>query len=220
MLTSQSAFRAGRLFARTQVRTSLAVAALAALLVSFPAAASLRIATESPRARIFKAIYDQFPICWRATRLVVVREVSDADMDFLVGEEEEWRREGRDDSIVDGYYQPGRRGEAPTITLRKSMKDGAAELVFAHEYAHYIWDVFLTNRQKADYLRIWDKQVMPGMLVTEYAGESVEEGFSEAVSHYLLRPQVLKRRDEASFKFVQEAIAEGLRRRRAMNGEF
>jgi hypothetical protein len=220
MLTSQSAHRAGPPFARARLRTALAFAALAALVVSLPAAATLRVTPESPRGRLFKSVYDQLPPCWKANRVVVLREVSDADMDFLVGEEEEWRREGTDDSIVDGYYQPGRRGEAPIITLRKSMKDGAAEMVFAHEYAHYIWDVFLTNRQKADYLKIWDQQAISEKLVTTYAGESVEEGFSEAVSHYLLRPQLLKKRDEASYKFVQEAIAEGIRRRRAMNGEF
>jgi hypothetical protein len=94
------------------------------------------------------------------------------------------------------------------------MRNAAAELVFAHEYAHFIWDSHLSERQRGDYRRIWAKQEALGKLVTQYAADCPEEGFSEAVSHFLLRQSVLKRRDDASFRFVQIAIEDGMKRHR------
>ena len=210
MVSSQGS---GSPLGRSRIRTALSLTALAALFVAVPASAALRIITESPRGRLFKQVYDQLPPCWKATRSVLVREVSDMEMDLLVGEDE-MRRE-QDDSIVDGYYQPAKGDALPTITLRRTIRDGAAELVFAHEYAHYVWDSKLTDKQRMDYRRIWSKQERAGKLVTQYAADCVEEGFSEAVSHFLLRQSVLKRRDDASYRFVQEAIEEGMKRHRA-----
>ncbi len=213
MLFTQSA---GSPFGRSRIRTALSLAAAAALFLALPASAALRIISESPRGRLFKEIYDQLPPCWKASRSVLVREVSDFEMDLLVGEDE-MRREGADDSIVDGYYQPGKGDELPTITLRRSIRDGAAELVFAHEYAHYLWDSKLNDKQRADYRKLWSKQERAGKLVTQYAGDCAEEGFSEAVSHFLLRQSVLKRRDDASYRFVQGLIDEGMKRQRTAN---
>jgi hypothetical protein len=159
---------------------------------------------------MFKAVYELFPPCWRALRPVLVREVTDSEMDMLVCDEDAGR-ESEDDSVVDGYYQPGRGGEMPIITLRRSIRDAAAEMVFAHEYAHYIWDHKLSERERSEFTRIWTKQERAGSLVTEYAADSVEEGFSEAVSYYILRQSVLKRRDDPSFRFVQLVIDEGMK---------
>ena len=186
---------------------------LTILFLAIPAAATLRLMTDSPRGRVFKSVYDMFPTCWKALRPVLVREVTDEEMDMLVGEEEDGR-ESEDDSVVDGYYQPGRGSESPIITLRRSIRDTAAEMVFAHEYAHYIWDHKLSERQRGDYARLWNKLERSGGLVTEYAADSVEEGFSEAVSYYVLRPSVLKRRDEQSFRFVQALAEDGMRHMR------
>ena len=204
---------------RRRLRTAFSLSvflALVLLCLSPGAFGALRIITESPRGRVFKNIYDMLPVCWKANRAVLVREVSDYEMDLLVGDDE-LRRAEDDDSVVDGYYQPGRGEDMPTITLRRTIRDGAAELVFVHEYAHYIWDNKLTEKQRVEYRRIWDRQERAGRLVTDYAGECVEEGFSEAVSHFILRQPLLKRRDEASFRFVQTAINDGLKHHRQAN---
>src|SRR5437870_4366735 len=137
-----------------QAFLALCVSLLATLL-ALPAAGALRIVSESPRTRVFRDVYEMLPACWKENRPVVVREVSDIDMDLLVGDDE---REQRSDSVIDGYYQPGRGDGWPTITLRRSLRDGSAELVFAHEYAHYIWDAKLSEKQRADYRRVWSRQ--------------------------------------------------------------
>src|SRR2546423_2625985 len=215
MLSSHGASAAA--CARLRKRTALSLAAFAAALVfCLPASAGIRIITESPRGRIFRGIYDLMPPCWHASGNVLVREVTDYEMDMLVGEDES-RRDANDDSVVDGYYQPGKGDDMPTITLRRSIRDGSAELVFAHEYGHYVWDNKLTEKQRSEYRRIWAKQQRAGKLVTEYAADCVEEGFSEAVSHFLLRPSVLKRRDEASYHFVQVTIDDGMKHYRQAN---
>lgn len=134
--------------------------------------------------------------------MVVVREISDEDMDRFVE-----RFEGPDDrsgSFVDGCYQGDldSQDQAGRITLRQSLSGDAAALVFVHEYGHYVWENLLTAGDRGHYKRIWREQKRARRLITEYAEESDEEGFAEAFAYYIRRPASLRRMDSRSWRFL------------------
>jgi hypothetical protein len=175
-----------------------------------PAIASLRVIGDSPHASLWRRLYDRMPQTWRTRRVVVVREVSDREMDEQVAEDMNAQANdgSDDDSVVDGYYQNGHgdQSEAPTITLRRTMDDEEAAFVFTHEYGHFVWYKILTSRQRADYARLWKQQKRNGRLVTEYAADSEEEGFAEAFAHFLQKPVRLRNRDLDSWRFLDRLV--------------
>jgi hypothetical protein len=170
-----------------------------------PVLASLRLDDASPHAHLWRHIYAEMPACWKSPRIVQVQEVSDADMDRLIAQSGYSDDSDLDDgdTQVDGCYDSGEDDhDPPSITLRESLRGEDAGLVFSHEYGHFVWDTFLSDRQQAQYTHLWQRQKRAGHLVTEYAGDSEEEGFAEAFSFYLRKPDVLQRRDRESWQFL------------------
>lgn len=175
-----------------------------------PVSAELLIAEDQPHAALWKQLYSQLPDVWKTDTHVVVKEVSSAEMAHLVAQVEGGDNREDDNSVVDGCYEPGARdGEPDTITLLSSLKGLDAELVFTHEYGHFVWDNLLTRSQRNQYRQIWKRQKASGHLVTRYAGDDVEEGFAEAFAYYLRRPATLKRRDTGSCKFLNGVLPGG-----------
>ncbi|HLK57613.1 MAG TPA: hypothetical protein VKU00_13695 [Chthonomonadaceae bacterium] len=174
------------------------------------ALAELRIDTETPHAATWRKIYEQLPDAWKSSRIVVVREVSDAEMERLVAQTEGGSNNRSDDgSVVDGVFQPGEKEEDPdTITLRESLRGSEVDMVFTHEYGHFVWDIRMTRAQRDQYRRIWKVQKHQGSLVTRYAGDSPEEGFAEAFAYFLRKSSVLKRRDADSWNFLNGLLPE------------
>lgn len=185
------------------------------------AAASLRIAEGSPHASLWRRLYEKMPAPWKTDRAILVEEVSDAEMEGLVARSGEANR-ADDDSVVDGCFIDGgeNEGDPARITLRETLEGEEAGLVFTHEYGHFVWDSLLTNSQRTRYQRLWKTQKRAGHLVTEYAGDSEEEGFAEAFAYYLRKPETLRHSDEASWQFLhglltaKEARARGNERSR------
>ncbi len=93
------------------------------------------------------------------------------------------------------------------ITLLQTLRGEEAELVFAHEYGHYVWDRMLSLQDRADYRRAWTKEKRARRLVTRYAGEDEEEGFAEDFAHYILKLDVLRRRAPESSSFLAALAA-------------
>jgi len=184
----------------------LAAVAFGFLLLGSPASASLRINGYSPHASLWKRLYDKMPEVWKGRGDIIIREVSDSEMDQLVAEDEDDRGSGgkNDDSVVDGYYHEGKgnRDDIPTITLRRTMPDDEAAFVFTHEYGHYVWYKILTRQQRSDYVNLWRSLKRSGELITRYAADSDEEGFAEAFAHFLRKPGRLRNLDPRSYRFI------------------
>ncbi len=194
---------------RLPILVSLLSLSLSLLLLgpAIPARAVLRYSEDSPHAALWQRIYDRMPACWKSPRPVLVQEVSDEEMDHLVARTSHRNPEERsdEDSLVDGCYEnSGEADSTPTITLRESLRGEDAALVFAHEYGHFVWEQFVSRAERAQYIRLWRHQKRVGHLVTEYAGDSPEEGFAEAFSFFLRNPALLQRRDRVSSLFLQD----------------
>jgi hypothetical protein len=186
---------------------------LAAVLLGLFAGASalalspLRMAEDSPHAGLLRHVFNQIPPVWKTERPLVVEEVSRQEMEDLIA------RVGGDDTdgdwTIDGCYEPGGlgRNDPATITLIETLKSDDAELVFAHEYGHLVWDELLTNADRSRYSRIWSEQKHDNRLVTAYAADSDEEGFAEAMAYFLRKPALLHKRDPRSWQFLNDLNA-------------
>jgi hypothetical protein len=174
------------------------------------ASADLRIGAETPHAEMWRKVYEQLPSAWKSAHPVFVQEVSDAEMERLVARMEgESSSRSSDGSVVDGCFQPAEReDDLDTITLRESLKGQDAELVFTHEYGHFVWDHLMKRAQRDQYRRLWRDQKQQGHLITRYAGDSAEEGFAEAYAYFLRKSAALRRRDGASWTFLNDLLPE------------
>ena len=101
---------------------------------------------------------------------------------------------------IDGVFE----NDPPSITLRLPSSGVPDDLVFAHEYGHYVWFDILSDEDRRRYRTLYDRQKAAHSLVTEYAADSVEEGFAEAFSYYVGQPAILARRDALSFAFLAQ----------------
>ena len=191
-------------------RTVAFLSAFTLLYPSTPASADLTIAGESPHAAMWRKVYQQLPDAWKSSRSVVVQEVSDAEMERIVARTEgESSSRAQDNAVVDGCFEPGQQDNVPdTITLRETLRGQDAELVFTHEYGHFVWDSRLTRAQRDQYRRVWREQKRQKHLITEYAGDSAEEGFAEAFAYFLRKSPTLHRRDAESWKFLNDLLPE------------
>jgi hypothetical protein len=170
--------------------------------------ASLQFDKEARHAALWRRIYDPLPAGWKCEQTIVVRDVPYAELNDGDENEEHSISDVNDgdepETMTDGAYEPvDEESAAPaSIRLLNTLDDEEAGLVFAHEYAHFIWDEQLTRAQRQNYRRIWQRQKRADSLVTEYASEDPTEGFAEAVSYFLRKPAVLRARDEKSWQFV------------------
>ncbi|HZT43239.1 MAG TPA: hypothetical protein VFA07_13805 [Chthonomonadaceae bacterium] len=172
-------------------------------------AVGLRIAEGAPHASLWKRIYDRIPDPWKIDRPLLVREISDGEMDALVERSGGNKNPEDASTVVDGCYLDGGDNEddPASITLRETLNEQSAGIVFAHEYGHYVWANMLTEDQRARFARLWRTQKRAHHLVTGYASYSVEEGFAESFSYLVMRPEILRRRDSASWQFLQSTQA-------------
>lgn len=171
------------------------------------ARASIRPTRETPRSALWRKLYDRLPAAWKSRNEVLVREVSDREMDRLVeehGDAPASSPEGDDE--VQGFFEWSEPRDTPTITLRASMSTEEASFVFTHEYAHYVWEELLDRRTRRAYEDVWRDRRNRHKLVSEYAEESVDEGFAEAVAHFVRRREKLHRKDPESEDFLLDLL--------------
>lgn len=162
---------------------------------------------HSSVAPIWKKVYARIPAVWKTGQKLDVREVSGREMARIVEQTrgDDADRDQNGDTVVDGCYQNRRGSEDDTarIFLSDALRGEEVALVFAHEYGHFVWDELLNDRQRDSYYLLWREQKKAEHLVTEYAAESEEEGFAEAFSYFLRKPDTLQKRDPASTKFLR-----------------
>ncbi len=197
-----------------QILRSLAVLAtltgLSLLLNPIPVSASLRLVGNAPHASLWQHIYEQLPSVWKSDRAVMVRELSDTEMAEFVAQNVGGGgdRHAHDDWVIDGCYEASSdpHGDAGTIRVCARLQGQAAELIFTHEYGHFIWLEKLSKQQRGVYQRLWRQQKRVHHLVTEYAAESVAEGFAESLAYFLRQPATLRRSDPVSYRFCCDLL--------------
>jgi hypothetical protein len=179
------------------------------LAVSFGAAqAEMKVSGHAPHAAFWRKIYNSLPEQWKTTRLVIVEEVSAAELKRIEAADSRFDspEEDEDDTDIDGCYQNGGEKQPVRIFLRETLRGEEAALVFLHEYGHYVWDELLTRSQQRAYVRLWHEQKRTERLITDYAETSPEEGFGEAFSYFLRQPNALRRVDARSARFLQTLL--------------
>lgn len=195
-----------------QTRTRVALFASLLLILSVvcmaSSQASLRVREYVPHAEQWFRLYNELPDVWKTRRDIKLRELPPREMERLIARLEGDEADRNDDSVVDGCYQSGDEDDdTPIITLCDSLRGEQAGLVFTHEYGHFVWGEMLTNRERTRYTQIWRSQKRAHRLVTEYAGDSDEEGFAEAFAYYLRKPAQLQKKDSASSQFFHDLLA-------------
>ncbi len=179
-----------------------------------PARADLRVAASAPHAAQWRRLYERLPEAWKTGQPILLQEVSLSEMRQLVGRtgdnESSHENAGDRASEVDGCYQSGGDDDnsPPVISLSETLQGDDINLVFVHEYAHYVWDERLTRTQQAAYRKIWREQKRARRLITEYARESDEEGFAESVAYFQCHPGELRRRDPRAYQFLTDCVAQ------------
>ena len=171
--------------------------------------ADVKVSEMSLQKKVWRKLYGSLPSKWQTSREIVVEEVSGAELKKIAAEDEtEENRDDSDETDIDGCYQNAGTKEPIRIFIRETLKGEEAELVFLHEYAHFVWDEFVTPDEQEIYSKIWREQKRAHRLVSEYAETSVEEGFAESLSYALRKPKLLNRRDSRSARFCERLAAQ------------
>ena len=95
---------------------------------------------------------------------------------------------------VDGLFQ----NKESTITVRGGGSAVDVSATFAHEYGHYVWLKLPSQDQRDQYRKNYDVQRSAHHLVSQYAAVSLEEGFAEAFSYYVVQRPLLAQKDLGS----------------------
>ncbi|HZT42367.1 MAG TPA: hypothetical protein VFA07_09255 [Chthonomonadaceae bacterium] len=195
---------------RKPILTAVLLGPAALLCSSLPTYASLHIVDSPHHSALWQHIYDRLPALWKTDQTIRVEEVPIADLNTDADDTESSEVNGDENDnhtsdLADGVYIEDDDSDVPpTIRLADSLSDENSGLVFAHEYGHFIWNDKLTRSQRRDYRHLWWRQMHAGHLVTAYASDSPEEGFAEAFSYFLQKPDQLKRKDMESWRFLTQ----------------
>ena len=149
-------------------------------------------------------VYNKLPLCCRDGCKICVQLFANRDMNAYIASGDPQAARLINLASVDGIYQNG----VPTITLRVASQSSDLSATFAHEYGHYIWQRHLSRTGQRDYVKLYDQQKKAGSLVTTYAAVSVEEGFAEAFSYFVINKPVLATRDSMSCCYLDRLLSE------------
>lgn len=157
----------------------------------------------SPTAHALTAWFARHvPAKFRPQEPVEVQPLSDLGMDDYLHEgdsdDNSQNNSQDDDDEIDGVFV----NHPPRIVLRVPDSGQLDFDTVAHEYGHYVWFDMLTNGDRKRYKALYDKQKSAHRLITDYAAESVEEGFAEAFAADINFPAALLRQDPLSFQFL------------------
>ena len=186
---------------------SVGIALLTSSVLSFtlPSPAQIVFKNTSRHVSIWKSIYSRLPAVWKSDLKVTVREVPDETMTALT-EAYENQSNVNDLSLVDGLFiKRDQEASLPSrIYLSESLRGESVGLVFVHEYGHFVWHTMLSSSQRNRFRRLWREQSAEGVFVTSYAETSVDEGFAEAFSYFIRRPEELRLRDFRTYEFLSD----------------
>ena len=177
------------------------------LLLSRPAPAQISVSDPAAPAAHTLITWSRLhiPAKFQTHDKVEVLPLSDAAMDdYLQSDPDSGTDSGTDntseDSVeeIDGVFTDN----PPQIYLRVSDPAQIDYATFAHEYGHYVWFDRLTDSDRKRYKSIYERQKAAHRLISDYAGESLEEGFAEAFSADIVSPAALLHQDPLSYQFL------------------
>jgi hypothetical protein len=145
------------------------------------------------------AVCDRLPACCRAKASLCVKLLNDRDMNAYLA------RAGAADiryDAIDGVYD----GDLSTITLRLAFPNADISATFAHEYGHFVWQRIFTKEQRKRYEQEYKAELRARNLISTYAAVSVEEGFAETFSAYVLTPSAVAAKCPASCHCLDELL--------------
>ena len=187
------------------------LAGLGLLLSGQPTAAQITLADPSaPAARALTAWFNQHvPAKFQTHAKVEVQALSDAAMDDYLRTDTDDQSDSKtgsdsqdqeddDSEDIDGVFSD----DPPQIFLRVPDPAHPDFATFAHEYGHYVWFDVMTKDDHKRYQAIYDRQKAAHHLVSEYAADSLEEGFAEAFSADMTNPAALLRQDPLSYQYL------------------
>ena len=177
------------------------------LLLPNPAHAQLTVdGPPTPTAHALAAWFQKhIPAKFQAHTPVEVQPFSDTGMESYLhnGDPDSENNSSHsensaDDDEIDGVFV----NAPPQIILRIPPSGKLDYPTFAHEYGHYVWFNLLSKDDRNQYKFIYKHQKSAHKLITDYAYESVEEGFAEAFSADIIHPAALRHQDELSYQFL------------------
>ncbi len=180
------------------------------LLLPLGAQAQMTVAgPPSPTAHTLTVWFTQhIPAKFQARGAFEVQPLPDFDMDeYLRGNAPDDHSQNNshnnsedDEDEIDGVFVD----HPPRITLRVPESGKIDFDTFAHEYGHYVWFDLLTRSDRKRYGAVYDRQKAAHKLITDYAAESVEEGFAEAFAADINAPLALLHQDPLSYRFLSD----------------
>lgn len=181
------------------------------LLLPCPSPAQISVTDPSTPAAHTLAAWSRLhiPAKFQARGKVRVQTLSDAAMDDYLQSDPDSDTDSSnnannasnsEDSAeeIDGVFSD----DPPQIFLRVPDPAQIDYATFAHEYGHYVWFDLLTQDDRKRYKAIYEHQKSAHRLITDYAGESLEEGFAEAFSADITAPAALLHQDPLSVQFL------------------
>ncbi len=172
------------------------------LLLSRPSSAQIRVTDPATPAAHMLTAWSRLhiPIRFQTHDKVKVQTLSDAAMDDYLRSDSDSDDSNSEDSAseIDGVFSD----DPPQIFLRVPDPAQIDYATFAHEYGHYVWFDLLTDADRKRYKAIYDRQKAAHRLITDYAAESLEEGFAEAFSADIVTPAALLHQDPLSYQFL------------------
>lgn len=187
-------------------RSSILLAGALLLLLARPSSAQMSVTGPSTPAVQTLAAWSRLhiPARFQVRRKVEVQPLSDAAMDDYLHTDPDSsdanNESNSEDSAseIDGVFTDN----PPQIFLRVSNPARIDYATFAHEYGHYVWFDLLTKDDRKRYKAIYERQKAAHRLITDYAAESLEEGFAEAFSADIMTPAALLHQDPFSYQFL------------------
>ncbi len=178
------------------------------LLLARPSPAQIRVSDPATPAAHTLTAWSRLhiPARFQAHNKVEVQPLSDAAMDDYLhfdsdSDSSDANNESNSEdsaSEIDGVFTDN----PPQIFLRVPDPARIDYATFAHEYGHYVWFDLLTKDDRKRYKAIYERQKAAHRLITDYAAESLEEGFAEAFSADIMTPAALLHQDPLSYQFL------------------
>ena len=192
-------------------RGSILLCGAGLLLLAYPSLAQIAVTSPATPTAHLLTVWSRLhlPAKFQAHDKVEVQALSDAAMDDYLHADPDSDTDSSNDANNDGNSEES-DGEIdgvftdnpPQIYLRVSDPAQIDYATFAHEYGHYVWFDLLTKDDQKRYKAIYERQKAAHRLITDYAGESLEEGFAEAFSADIVDPASLLHQDPLSYQFL------------------
>ena len=187
----------------------LAPLSFALLAAPCSASADLSIAgPATPTALMLSNWYQhRLPACFAAIDSMTLYPLRDRDMDAYltsIGLSDGTSYADSSDGEIDGLFVERQK----RISVRVNPAGGVDMETLSHEYGHYVWFHLFDKCKRGEYRAIYKQQSRLHELVSDYAATNLEEGFAEAFAYFLVDPAKLNAADPASYRFLQEYVAQ------------